>query len=208
MPRLIWIFAGCTSFYWFCHAAAHFVYRFFRSYAPILTEWPWPLMLTFALAGMSLPLMESCYFKMIWAMSWDYGTFILHKLVLKTRLCSLPVRLDVWFLVGPFVYFHTICVQTAKALVRLRGCAGSPGPSLVAYVISTIISWGGSFQILPKRPPYPGLRIYSPLRVLRMFPEMRRYTECTFLEWNSSTLPTVYTTISWPGWANLWMLDS
>ena len=29
------------------------------------------------------------------------------------------------------------CVRTAKALARLRGCAGSPEPSLVAYVIST-----------------------------------------------------------------------
>ena len=48
------------------------------------------------------------------------------------------------FLVGPFVYFHTLCVQTAKALARLRGCAGSLEPSLVAYVISTIISWAGS----------------------------------------------------------------
>ena len=49
------------------------------------------------------------------------------------------------FLVGPFVYFHTSCVRTAKALARLRGCAGSPEPSLVAYVISTIISRAGSF---------------------------------------------------------------
>ena len=31
-----------------------------------------------------------------------------------------------------------------KALVRLRGCAGSPEPSLFAYAISTIISWAGS----------------------------------------------------------------
>ena len=35
-------------------------------------------------------------------------------------------------------------MQTAKALARLRGCKGSPGPSLVAYVISTIISCAGS----------------------------------------------------------------
>ena len=47
-------------------------------------------------------------------------------------------------LVGPFVYFHTSCVRTAKALASLRGCAGSPEPSLVAYPISTIISWAGS----------------------------------------------------------------
>ena len=47
---------------------------------------------------------------------------------------SHPVGLDVWFLVGPFDYFHTSCVRKAKALARLRGCAGSPEPSLVAYV--------------------------------------------------------------------------
>ena len=52
-----------------------------------------------------------------------------------------------WFMVGHFVYFlHTWCVQTAKALARLRRCAGSPEPSLVAYVISTIISWVGSIR--------------------------------------------------------------
>ena len=38
------------------------------------------------------------------------------------------------------------CLRTAKALARLRGCAGSPESSLVAYVISTIISWAGSFD--------------------------------------------------------------
>ena len=72
--------------------------------------------------------------------------FILHKLILQTRMRSHPVGLDVRFLVRPFVYFHTSCVQTAKALVRLRECAGSPEPSLVACVISTIISWAGSFN--------------------------------------------------------------
>ena len=70
--------------------------------------------------------------------------FGLRKLVLQTHICSHPVGLDVWFLVRPFVYFHTSCVRTVKALVRLHGCAGSPEPSLVAYVISTVISWAGS----------------------------------------------------------------
>ena len=73
------------------------------------------------------------------AMLWDYGT-----LSLQTCMLSHPVGLDVWFLVGLFIYFHTSCVRTAKARVRLRRCAGSPEPSLVAYVISTIISWAGS----------------------------------------------------------------
>ena len=70
---------------------------------------------------------------------------VLRKLILQTRMRSHPVGLDVWcFESLTFVYFHTSCVQTAKALARLRGCAGSPEPSLVAYVISIIISWAGS----------------------------------------------------------------
>ena len=39
-----------------------------------------------------------------------------------------------------FVGVNT-CVRTAKVLARLRGCAGSPKPSLAAYVISITISW-------------------------------------------------------------------
>ena len=70
--------------------------------------------------------------------------FILRNLNLQTHMRWHPVGLDVWFLVGPFVYFHTSWMRTAKALARLRGCAGSPEPSLFAYVISIIISWAGS----------------------------------------------------------------
>ena len=80
--------------------------------------------------------------------------FVLRKLILQTHIRSHPVGLDVWILVGPFVYFHTSCVRTAKALARLRGCAGSPEPSLVAYVINIIISWVGSnhsVQMAPTR---------------------------------------------------------
>ena len=54
--------------------------------------------------------------------------FVLRKLILQTRMCSHPVGLDVWFLVGRFICFHT----------SLRGCTGLPEPSMVAYVISTI----------------------------------------------------------------------
>ena len=42
--------------------------------------------------------------------------------------------------------FHTLCVRIAKALVRLRGCAGSLEPSLFAYVISTVFTWAGSLM--------------------------------------------------------------
>ena len=74
--------------------------------------------------------------------------FVLHKLILQSHVRSHPVGLDVWFFVGPFVYSHTSCVRRAKALARLRGCAGSPESSRVAYVISTIISWAGSIRCL------------------------------------------------------------
>ena len=46
--------------------------------------------------------------------------FVLRKLIHQMRMRSHPVGLDVWFLVGPFVYFHTSCVQTVKALARMR----------------------------------------------------------------------------------------
>ena len=43
------------------------------------------------------------------------------KLILQSRMRSHPVALDIWFLAGLFVYFHTSCARTAKALARLRG---------------------------------------------------------------------------------------
>ena len=73
--------------------------------------------------------------------SWSLLIFLLF--ILQTRMRSHPLGLDVWFLVGPFVYIHISCVRTAKALVRLHGCTGSPEPSLVTYVIT---SWAGSFE--------------------------------------------------------------
>ena len=49
--------------------------------------------------------------------------FILRKQILQTRKRSHPGRLDVWLLVWPFVYFHTSCARTAKALAKLRRLA-------------------------------------------------------------------------------------
>ena len=59
--------------------------------------------------------------------------FVLRKIILRTRIRSHLVGLDVWFFVGPFVYFHNVCVRTVKVLARMCGCAGSPELSLVAY---------------------------------------------------------------------------
>ena len=48
--------------------------------------------------------------------------FVLHKLFLQTCMRSHPEGLDVWALVGPFIYFHTSCVRTAKARLSLSCC--------------------------------------------------------------------------------------
>ena len=81
-----------------------------------------------------------------WAISWDYGTSRppwthssnVHAQPSSGARCLIYGR--------TFVYFHPSCVRTAKNLERLRGCAGSPEPSLVAYVISTILmSWLKSY---------------------------------------------------------------
>ena len=47
-----------------------------------------------------------------------------------------------WYFIGPFVYLHTLCVHSEGSGETAR----MPEPSLVAYVISTIISWPGSFS--------------------------------------------------------------
>ena len=84
----------------------------------------------------------------IWACREIMVLFILCKhIIFQMRMCSRPVVLDLWFLVRPFVYIHTLCEPRVKALVRLWGCTGSPEPLLVAYVISTIISRAGSFVV-------------------------------------------------------------
>ena len=94
---------------------------------------------TFMLPEPSQSATEPCHEVMV--------PFVLRKLILQTGMRSRPMGLDVWILVGPFIYFRTLCVRTAKALASLRGCAGSPEPTLDEYVISTIIPWAGSFSL-------------------------------------------------------------
>ena len=50
--------------------------------------------------------------KVKWASSWDMAFFVLCRFKLQTRMHSHPVGLDVWFLVGHFVYFHTSCANS------------------------------------------------------------------------------------------------
>ena len=141
MPRLIWVFAGRTLilFVLSCRGSYIMLIRCNDESTRLLVQpqmKPCPQVMH---ATSNEPTHE------IMALS------VLRKLILQTRTRSHPVGLDVWFLVGLFVYFSTSSVRTAKALVRLRGCAGSPESSLVAFVISTIISWAGSNEHDQKR---------------------------------------------------------
>ena len=56
--------------------------------------------------------------------------FVLRKRVLQTHMSNHPVGPDAWFLVGPFVYFHTSCAnsegsgETARMRRLARAFAG------------------------------------------------------------------------------------
>ena len=83
----------------------------------------------------------------IWAMWWDYGTFHPPQ-THSSNVHAHPSSGARCLIFGRTLrLLHTPCVRTAKALARLCICAGSPEPSLVAHVISTIISWAGSFHV-------------------------------------------------------------
>ena len=157
MPRLIRVFAVRTSFCWFCRAAAQMIYIFVWN-----IEWFHIYHVNVTLhSSQSFTVVTICFKFMreracVMRLSWNWcvkmlnepaheimALFVLRKFILQMSMSSHPVELDVWFLVPPFVFFHTSWVQTAKALARLCGCVGSSEPSLVAYVISAMISWAG-----------------------------------------------------------------
>ena len=49
----------------------------------------------------------------------------------------------IWLSVWRFLLTHYLYERAAEVLARLRGCAGSPEPSLLAYAISTKFAWRG-----------------------------------------------------------------
>ena len=57
--------------------------------------------------------------------------------------------LGIWVSVWRFLLTHCLYERAAKVLARLRGCAGSPEPSLLAYVISTKFAWRGPNDLIP-----------------------------------------------------------
>ena len=55
----------------------------------------------------------------------------------------------IWLSVWRFLLTHCLYERAAKVLVRLRGCTGSPEPSLLAYAISTKFAWRRPFVTMP-----------------------------------------------------------
>ena len=68
--------------------------------------------------------------------------------ILQICMSSLSKESGMWLFVWSFLQLPLLCEQTAKALARLRRCAGSTQPSLFAYVISTIFSCVGSINLV------------------------------------------------------------
>ena len=52
-------------------------------------------------------------------------------------------RPGIWLSVWRFLLTHCMYERAAEVLARLRRCAGSPEPSLLAYAISTKFAWRG-----------------------------------------------------------------
>ena len=53
----------------------------------------------------------------------------------------------IWLSVWRFLLTHCLYERAAEVLARLRGCAGSPEPSLLAEAISTKFAWRGPYDI-------------------------------------------------------------
>ena len=118
MLRLIWVFAGRTGhFVGFVILRLSCVSLWFL-YVTVMTGWE-----TANKYKIKNSMDQQVYFAAEGTFEPSHEImilFILRKLILQTHMRSHPVGLDVWFLVGPFVFFYTSCVRTGKALASLR----------------------------------------------------------------------------------------
>ena len=73
--------------------------------------------------------------------------FVLRKLILQTCRRSHPVGLDVWYLVRPFVYFHTFMCANGEGSGETARMCSLAWAFAFAYAISTMISWTGSNNV-------------------------------------------------------------
>ena len=75
---------------------------------------------------------------------------VLEHSIMKNFNCTCPaIQRGQGFgcLVWRFLLTHCLYERAAEVLARLRGCAGSPEPSLLAYAISTKFAWRGPYMV-------------------------------------------------------------
>ena len=64
------------------------------------------------------------------------------------RMSSHSEGSGIWLSIWRFLLIQCLYERAAEVLARLRGCAGSPEPSLLAYAISTKFAWRGPINLL------------------------------------------------------------
>ena len=145
-PRLIWVFPGRTAILLVlsCHGSLNLFMDM--------------ILLSLQLGWVHFQCKIILYLN--WASSWDYGTFhppLFHSSNIHAQPSSRAKCL---------IFGQTLCLLPYIMCANSEGCsrACSPEPSLVAYVISTIISWAGSghlFRHWLKHPLQPLLWVYT-----------------------------------------------
>ena len=96
---------------------------------------------------------------------------VIRFVVLQMRMRSSLLGWETCVFAWSFLKVLITCLRTAKALARLRLCAVSPEPLLVAFVMSTLFSYACSFI----------LRIYSshyPRSVFNLDIETDKLQQC------------------------------
>ena len=81
-----------------------------------------------------------------------------HKLILQTRMGSHPVGLEVWILVGPFVYFMNANSEGSGRTARMRRLAWAFAGGLcdkyhklMSWLFSLFISLSSKFPVKVKQ---------------------------------------------------------
>ena len=85
----------------------------------------------------------------------------------------------IWLSVWRFLLTHCLYERAAKVLARLRGCAGSPEPSLLAQAISTKFAWRGPYAFGRSFVYFGGKVLITP-QAWEHFDPFCKYTNITF----------------------------
>ena len=78
----------------------------------------------------------------------------MHKMCGFTSTCACAKYHPALCFIQTFCSIQWLCMQTSKALIRLRGCAGWPGPSLSAYTRRYVFAWRGPINELKREKTY------------------------------------------------------